>query len=578
MTHTHPIVRRTRIRSAVFATVAISASAHAQPVTYRVVAYEGQQAPGLPSGVLYTGFGLVPALNEDGRVTFSAGLSGGHGSALWVENAALVPEKVVQSGDPVPGIPGATFAGSASAPRQLNIAGQTAFSREFQLPGGGMGHAIWIGGTSGISAVAFAGDQAPGTPTGVSFGDSSVPRLNDAADIVWFGFLQGVDITVDNEEGIWARIGASPLALLARENDPAPGTTGRFRLLTRSPAINNQGHVLFTGELRGPGTGSASDHGIWGEMGSGVTLLLREGDAASAAGAGVHFGDFFEFELNDSDHYTFASTLQGTGVTTTNDAAIWVARGSGMDLIARESNFAAGTTPGVTYGGTLREVRINAASRVAFLGSLAGTGVTTSNDMAIWREGASGLELIVREGDPIPGTGAIMRTLYDPVYFNAHGQLAFEGQWLDVAPAKRSLWATDAAGNLVLVALEGQVFDVDEDPVNTDLRTSVGFEILSEKFEPFNDRGDLVFRVYFTDGTRALIVANIPATPPACAADYNGDTESDILDFLDFMDDFGACGGEPAPCGTFGEADFTGDTIVDVLDFLAFMDAFATGC
>jgi hypothetical protein len=65
---------------------------------------------------------------------------------------------------------------------------------------------------------------------------------------------------------------------------------------------------------------------------------------------------------------------------------------------------------------------------------------------------------------------------------------------------------------------------------------------------------------------------------PPCAADYNADGEDDILDFLDFFDDFGNCEGEPGPCGASGDADFNGDTLVDVLDFLDFFDAFGQGC
>lgn len=66
---------------------------------------------------------------------------------------------------------------------------------------------------------------------------------------------------------------------------------------------------------------------------------------------------------------------------------------------------------------------------------------------------------------------------------------------------------------------------------------------------------------------------------PACPSDVNGDGESDVLDFLDYMDAFGTCENQPAPCGV-GQvnADFNGDTNVDVLDFLDFFDAFGTGC
>lgn len=64
-----------------------------------------------------------------------------------------------------------------------------------------------------------------------------------------------------------------------------------------------------------------------------------------------------------------------------------------------------------------------------------------------------------------------------------------------------------------------------------------------------------------------------------CAANVNGDGELDVLDFLDYLDAFGTCEGQAAPCSSGGvDADFNGDTIVDVLDLLDFFDAFGSGC
>lgn len=77
------------------------------------------------------------------------------------------------------------------------------------------------------------------------------------------------------------------------------------------------------------------------------------------------------------------------------------------------------------------------------------------------------------------------------------------------------------------------------------------------------------------NGATTMVLVTIGG---GCAADYNGDTGPDILDFLDFFDDFGACEGQLAPCGSLGDADVNGDTIVDILDFLDFLDAFGTGC
>jgi hypothetical protein len=63
-----------------------------------------------------------------------------------------------------------------------------------------------------------------------------------------------------------------------------------------------------------------------------------------------------------------------------------------------------------------------------------------------------------------------------------------------------------------------------------------------------------------------------------CGADHNADTVVDILDLLDFVSDFSACEGLPAPCGSAGDADRNGDTTVDILDFLDFIGAFSGGC
>lgn len=64
-----------------------------------------------------------------------------------------------------------------------------------------------------------------------------------------------------------------------------------------------------------------------------------------------------------------------------------------------------------------------------------------------------------------------------------------------------------------------------------------------------------------------------------CAQDYNDDDLVDVLDLLDFLDDFGACAGFPAPCGVYGDPDqYNPDGQVDIIDFLAFFDVFGQTC
>ncbi len=59
-------------------------------------------------------------------------------------------------------------------------------------------------------------------------------------------------------------------------------------------------------------------------------------------------------------------------------------------------------------------------------------------------------------------------------------------------------------------------------------------------------------------------------------ADYNNDGGVDVLDFLDFIDDFGTCENQPTPCTSTGNgADiYNPDGFIDILDFLGFFDIF----
>ncbi|MEA5557687.1 hypothetical protein [Nodularia spumigena] len=86
--------------------------------------------------------------------------------------------------------------------------------------------------------------------------------------------------------------------------------------------------------------------------------------------------------------------------------------------------------------------------------------------------------------------------------------------------------------------------------------------------------GDFLFST-FGGGDRVIIVRGFD---PECQANYNADCTVDVLDFLDFLNDFSACTDQPLPCGTTGNADFNEDGVVDILDFLDFLNVFSAGC
>jgi hypothetical protein len=181
-----------------------------------------------------------------------------------------------------------------------------------------------------------------------------------------------------------------------------------------NPVLNNSGQVAFRSALTGTGVTGSNDEAIYRD----TTLIAREGNAAPGAGSGVNFGFFAVPVLNNTGQVAFWSLLTGTEVTGSNDQAIY----RDSTLIAREGNAAPGVGSGVNFG-FLNNPVLNNTGQVAFQGFLTGTGVVTgSNDRAIWRDST----LIARRGDPAPGTGSgVNFGGFDDPILNNSGQVAF---------------------------------------------------------------------------------------------------------------------------------------------------------
>ncbi len=94
----------------------------------------------------------------------------------------------------------------------------------------------------------------------------------------------------------------------------------------------------------------------------------------------------------------------------------------------------------------------------------------------------------------------------------------------------------------------------------------------------FSDADEGEYSCILFDTAAPLGVVSSTAYARACLSNYNCDGEVDILDFLDFIEDFSSCENSPTPCGSLGNPDVNGDDFVDILDFLDFLDRFSAGC
>lgn len=509
----------------------------------RTVALSGQLAPG-GNGATFSSFNSSSiALLSDGRGAFSAKLSVGAAgvtatsdSGIWAEKDGVL-NLVVREGESAPGTPGGAVFGELSIGR-WNSSGDLAFEAPLQTGTGGVTSSndtgIWANVGNGLQLIAREGSPAPGTPSGVVFGDSFLgPSLNADGELALTANLKtGVGpATTANNEGIWVMRGGQPLSLLVREGQQTSANSGLVTIggsnldLTNLsyPEIDTLGRVSFNGHVIEGGTG------FWSERTGSLELTYRSGMQAPNAVPGVKFFSFGGFPYtNANGHYSDQHTLTGGDVSDVFDNGRGIYNDASGDLkeIARGGQPAPGTAAGTLFG-FLSPPSFNDLGQSSFFGNLRNSAnnlPTTSNE-GIWSDASGTLKLLVREGDAPPGVGSgvvvgpIDQYAYRPTLNNA-GQSAFplkliQGVGGVTAANDTGYWAQDVTGALRLVVREGDQLTVSPGDVRT--IASFGLNGDARSFR-FDDLGNLMFRANFTDGSQGLFISSVPVPEPASLA------------------------------------------------------------
>src|SRR5262245_12877679 len=158
---------------------------------------------------------------------------------------------------------------------------------------------VAVAHAAALRTVAVTGQQAPGTPSSVtysSFGayyDSLAgvffrgPVLNDAGQTAFRADVTGIGVGATNNQGIWSE-GSGSLLLVARTGSQAPGAPGgvNFRIDPAfelfSPVLNSAGQTAFYGGL------TDGNVGLWSEGPGSLNLVARSGVQAPGAPVGVN--------------------------------------------------------------------------------------------------------------------------------------------------------------------------------------------------------------------------------------------------------------------------------------------------
>jgi hypothetical protein len=181
-----------------------------------MVALVGDAAPGTGGGDF--NFFYAPSIDDSGDVVFPADILGGLTTSGIFRAASGGISAVAVVGDVAPGTGGGAYT-SIAAPRISNT-GRTVFSASVNLTGENSIGGVFLDENGIQSAVALAGQTAPGTGGGTYSGFTS-PDVSDDGKVIFHATVAGSSIT----EGIFVAYGNFHRAI-ALEGDPAPGTGG----------------------------------------------------------------------------------------------------------------------------------------------------------------------------------------------------------------------------------------------------------------------------------------------------------------------------------------------------------------
>ncbi len=289
----------------------------------------------------------------------------------------------------------------------------------------------WSGPRGNVAMLSADGAAVPGFGPGIVYGNinasaQSVP-VNAAGQSIFSAPLTGpgIDFTVV--------MAGSPgnVVPVAQQGAQAPGLPAGvlFGETLAAMHINAEGTCVFRCDLTGTGINFADENPnyacLWAGPPGGLAVLARGGDPAPGTGPGVNFQyPFGQIAINATGQCAFVSTLTGTGVINGNESGLWTGRPGQLTLVMRGGDPAPGT--GLHFRGPVDPVVINGAGRVAFAATLTGPGLTHLNDQGIWTGTAGQLEMVARTGQPAPGTSAgTLFTILAAPWINAAGRLAF---------------------------------------------------------------------------------------------------------------------------------------------------------
>jgi hypothetical protein len=515
----------------------------AEPLVAKGAPVPGAGVPGsgIPAGATWKTFG-VPAINRQGEMAFVASLKHSRSGTLTgiFAGPTEAPVLLVKKGDSAPGTDGAAFV-SFKDPL-FNEAGRVAFVATISGAGvtGENNRGLWTNAfgadPSVFQLLARTGGPVPGVSRALWMNFQSVTLTSGELNLVgtmmdganWG--LPGPDWVRPANALVLCRYSAgAPSGDLLLRNGQSLTVDGVRATLTNFVTLANVNGS--PGQRRQPLNGGVH---VKAMLADGRACLLNNIGAAGLSQVEAVTGDTLTNEISQPAGTlaslgiaadatggawgsVFKAALKGAGTNGADNAALVAASSDGLSILARKGDEVdAARAPGALIKAyPFDPVAVDGG--FACVVSLSGTGVLKSNDTGLlWRgNGFSGL--LAREGDSAPGAGgarygrfvslALPEGATGPIFVASLLSPKTGVTGRVTARNNFGLWAADTSGVARLLLRKGDLLDG---------KKVAGFTVLPmvpgspAQARSYNDAGDIVAKVNFTDGSQSIVRIRVP--------------------------------------------------------------------
>lgn len=474
---------------------------------------------------------------------------------------------VALAGAPLPGTGGAVIAGMFN-PSQ-NRHGAVIFQGRIDS-GFTNDQALFLGAPGAVALLARENDVAPGTGGAVYDSQDNDPSISDSGAGAFIATLRGAGVTPQNSRAIFA---GSPGALdmVARTGASPPGLPGATYSLFSPPVINSAGTVAFAANLSG-----APNVGMWIKpVGGPVTPVIIPGDPAPGLAPGAVFGSApsasARANFNDNGEIAFVASATGIGFS------IWSGLPGALQLRVRPNDPAPGVPAPATFN-QVGNIFLNRAGSVIYTGILNNSPAASAGIWMFTPGVGNRLVALINQQAPgmAPGVfitsfSAVITGNNAPHTLNNRGETLFYGA-LNYSVAQTAAFGVFAGrpGRIHKVVASGDVLEVAPGVFRTVVTPYVwtGDSPDAGRFMSINDRGEIAFFVSLVGGEFAIMLAQLPNP---CPGDATGDDLIDFVDLNTILSQFGFIG--PGLAG-----DLNGDGAVDFLDLNVVLSFFGGAC